>query len=145
MTRIYAASALLILTFFFADTGPAKTRGTVIEGLAIAIDGDTIEIAGVRLRLFGIAAPELSERHGKAAKAALAQILDGTPLLCATTGKQSYGREIGSCLTDNAVDIAAAMVASGYARDCPAFSRGKYAEHETDRSHSLPLPRYCRD
>ena len=121
----------------------ALDRGAVIEGPARVVDGDTIDVAGVRVRLHGIAAPERSEPGGAEATAALRQIIAGQVVRCSVTGEQTHGREVGTCWI-GAQDIAAAVVAAGRARDCPRFSAGRYAAIERPEAGSLPLPRYCR-
>ena len=40
-------------------------------------------------------------------------------------------------------DIGAALIEAGLARDCPRFSRGRYAELEPEAARRLPLPGYC--
>lgn len=57
---------------------------------------------------------------------------------------ESYDPYIGVCFTPAGEDISAIMVARGVARDCPRYSRGRYAAHETEASRALALPGYCR-
>jgi micrococcal nuclease len=40
-------------------------------------------------------------------------------------------------------DIGAELIEAGLARDCPRFSRGRYAELEPEAARRLPLPGYC--
>ena len=121
----------------------ALERGAVIEGPARVVDGDTIDVAGFRVRLHGIAAPERSEPGGAEATAALRQVIAGQVVRCGVTGEQTHGREVGTCWI-GAQDIAAAVVAAGRARDCPRFSAGRYAAVERPQAAALPLPGYCR-
>ena len=121
----------------------ALERGAVIEGPARVVDGDTIDVAGFRVRLNGVAAPERSEPGGTEAAEALRQIIGSQAVRCAVTGEKTHGREVGTCWI-HAQDIAAALIATGRARDCPRFSAGRYAAIERPEAKTLPLPRYCR-
>ena len=76
------------------------------------VDGDTLEVAGVRVRLFGIDAPETKQSCGRdgpagggeapyacgeASKAALAAKIGSTPVLCDVKSKDIYGRSVAQC------------------------------------------------
>ena len=144
--RRHMRRQLVITTVVIAATigsAQALERGAVIEGPARVVDGDTIDVAGVRVRLHGVAAPERSEPGGAEATAALRQIIAGQVVRCSVTGEQTHGREVGTCWI-GAQDIGAAIIAAGRARDCPRFSAGRYAAIERPQAGSLPLPRYCR-
>lgn len=103
-------------------------------------DGDTIEIAGQAIRLNGLHAPELDEPLGAQARSFMAAMVDGREIVCELNGERSYDRLVGRCFLDGE-DIAASLVASGYARDCPRHSGGRYSEFE--RETTLTLPPYC--
>jgi len=107
-------------------------------------DGDTLVVSGVPIRLQGLAAPELGEKWGRASRDAMQRIVAGERLHCDLTGERSYDRSIGVCRLDDGRDIAAILVGQGLGRDCPRYSAGRYAQHETERSETLPLPKYCR-
>lgn len=139
--RQLAALAIVIASTIGA--AQALDRGEVIQGPARVVDGDTIDVAGFRIRLNGVAAPERSEPGGAEATAVLRQIIAGQTVRCSVTGDQTHGREVGTCWT-GAQDIGAAVIATGRARDCPRFSAGRYAAIERPEAEALPLPRYCR-
>ena len=136
---------LAAITVVIASTNGAAQaleRGVIIEGPARVVDGDTIDVAGFRVRLNGVAAPERSEPGGAEATAALRQIIADQVVRCSVTGEETHGREVGTCWI-GAQDIGAAVIAAGRARDCPRFSAGRYAAIERPQAAALPLPRYC--
>ena len=151
ITAIAAAIAVVIAAFIIfvgviaatIRSAQALERGAVIEGPARVVDGDTIDVAGVRVRLHGVAAPERSEPGGAEATAVLRQVIAGQVVRCSVTGEETHGREVGTCWI-GAQDIGGAVIAAGRARDCPRFSTGRYAAVERPEAGSLPLPRYCR-
>lgn len=111
-----------------------------IEGRASVIDGDTIEVHGTRIRLWGIDAPESDQlcrgddselyRCGQKAAAALAGILYAIPrpVICAPKDHDRYGRMVAVCkIGDPGPDIAHWMVSNGHALDWPKYSNGEYA------------------
>lgn len=119
-------------------------------GLAHAIDGDTLAVAGIPVRLQGIAAPEIAhpelgieeEPGGPEAAAFMARLVNGKMLACDLTGERTRRREVGVCRL-RGQDVGAAVIAVGLARECPRFSRGRYAAIETEAGRRLPLPGYC--
>ena len=79
----------LILALFLA-TAPA-TAAERLVGRAKAIDGDTLEVGGVRVRLQGVAAPEVAlpgqpkaEPGAPEAAAFMARLVDGYTLSAST-------------------------------------------------------------
>jgi endonuclease YncB( thermonuclease family) len=85
------------------------------------VDGDTIDVRpGVRVRLWGIDAPEKSQvcddgwRAGALASEALRSLVAGHEIRCEDRGKDRYGRMIGLCKAGG-VDVGAELVRSGYA------------------------------
>lgn len=108
-----------------------------IVGLAVAIDGDTIEISGQRIRLHGIDAPETAQwcgvgGHtwpcGRSATAHLSEIIAGRPVSCAPRGVHRE-RVVATC-TVQGRDVARLMVERGMALDWPQYSGGAYKEAE---------------
>src|SRR5579872_2995606 len=100
---------------------------TDLIGQASVIDGDTVEIHGTRIRLWGIDAPESAQlcrdddsnpyQCGRAAATALAGLLYAIPrpLICTPTGQDQYGRTIAVCsLGALGPDISHWLVSNGY-------------------------------
>jgi endonuclease YncB( thermonuclease family) len=99
---------------------------------ALPIDvarGDILTIAGMRYRLWGIAAPQPNEYGGYTSAQFLRQLLAGASVSCLTTGQIIDRMPLARCRIDGK-DIAEILVAGGYARDCPRQSRGNYAALE---------------
>jgi endonuclease YncB( thermonuclease family) len=83
-----------------------------IIGEARVIDGDTLDIGPVRIRLHGIDAPEAGQRCGKEtggswrcgdqATARLAELVGGKEIECAARDRDHYGRIIAVCYAGEA-------------------------------------------
>jgi endonuclease YncB( thermonuclease family) len=87
----------------------------VLAGQASVIDGDTLRVAGQKVRLQGLAAPEISEAGGHKATAALIQIVKGQRVSCELDGTKSHDRVVGICYVEGR-DVAAELVKHGLAR-----------------------------
>jgi endonuclease YncB( thermonuclease family) len=146
VTRAAGAAALLLTHLAFPATAAER-----LVGRTRAEDGDTLRVAGITLRLEGVAAPEIAhpglgiaeEPGGPEAAAFMAHLVDGKVLVCDLTGRRTHGRPVAVCRLDGQ-DVGAAVIAAGLARDCPRFSRGRYAEIERPVAKSLVLPAYCK-
>ena len=137
--------AILVL----ALAAPSAAAADRLAGRARVIDGDTIVVNGVRVRLKGIAAPEVArngkpgEPGGEEAKAFLVDLIEGEVVVCDLTGERTWGRPVAWCYRDGG-DIAEAEIRAGLARDCPRHSKGRYAAIEQPAAAGLPFPSYCR-
>lgn len=121
---------------------PALTaRAGDIVGQASVIDGDTIEIHGQRIRLWGIDAPESTQlcrnddsdlyQCGRAAATALAGLFWAIkrPVTCSPVDRDQYGRTVATCaLGTPGPDIGHWLVTNGHALDWPKYSKGKYED-----------------
>lgn len=90
------------------------------------IDGDTIETVGEsprRIRIFGIDAPEIGQRGGRAARERLKKIINGARVAIETTGKKSYDRIVARVRHTDGRDVGAMMVSDGYAVAVPFFTK----------------------
>jgi len=115
MTR--SMLALLLLC------GPAAAAGT-ISGPATVIDGDTIEVHGTRINLYGIDAPETAQscqtvtgreyRCGREAAQALSAHIGSGVVTCERRENSAAGGIAGLCLA-HGEDLSAWMVTRGYA------------------------------
>lgn len=110
----------------------ARARGVVGEvfrgSVTRIVDGDTFwtDAADVRIRIWGLDAPELRDPAGTASTEALRQILGQGTVTCRTRDIDRFGRIVGQCHLADGTDIAAAMIARGAAREFCRFSRNYY-------------------
>lgn len=145
---------ILLFTTFSPTISPATEFISidVIHGLAKVIDGDGVEINGVEIRLQGIAAPEHRKNPktiGNKSTKNLRNLVDGKYLICHMDGTKAGKRPVGVCFL-NILDIGQLQVETGHARDCEAFSNGRYNKFELaaksnghDLSIKYELPQYC--
>src|SRR5262245_4241013 len=108
-----------------------------IMGQATVIDGDTIEIHGTRIRLYGIDAPEAAQtcqtaggkeyRCGQQVALALAEFIGRHTVTCLPRGK-SYERIVAVCVA-NGEDLSSWLVSNGLALAYRKYSLD-YADYE---------------
>ena len=109
-----------------------ETRRHVI-GTAYVIDGDTITIKGVRIRLFGIDAPEIDHPFGQKSKWALVQLCKGQKVEAEILENDHFDRTVAKCLLPDGRDLSAELVKQGLALDWKKYSGGAYADLEPDK------------
>src|SRR6185437_3153724 len=118
-----------------------RAAAAPIEGRATVIDGDTIEIAGQRIRFNGVDAPESSQYCedakgfeypcGRVAATALDEFLAASrPARCQFVSWDQYGRYVGDCARADGASVQAWLVENGHALDWPRYSNGAYAAHQ---------------
>ncbi|MBM3952582.1 MAG: thermonuclease family protein [Rhodospirillales bacterium] len=110
--------------FLFAFLFSLPSFAANLSDAASIIDGDTVEIHGQRIRLYGIDAPESRQtckrngddwRCGKDAAFALADKIAQKPVECEPKGKPDrYKRTVAVCRL-NGEDLNAWMVSEGWA------------------------------
>jgi endonuclease YncB( thermonuclease family) len=92
--------------------GPTK-----LEGTAQAVDGDEIRVGDSRVRLYGIAAPDMSARMGPEARLALDGLLGGERVTCKVFDKMPQGDAVAQCEIggkDPALELVARGLAAVY-------------------------------
>jgi len=137
MLRSLAAAALA-----FAPCVPAYAA--TLTGVASVIDGDTLEIHGTRIRLFGIDAPESGQlctresgerwRCGQQAALALSDRIGRATVSCSGLDTDRYGRMVAVCRS-RGVDLNGWMVAQGWALAYRRYSM-EYVSAENRASQS---------
>ncbi|MCB1548093.1 MAG: thermonuclease family protein [Hyphomicrobiaceae bacterium] len=124
---------------------PTQAQSVEYKGPARIVDGDTVIISGVRIRFFGIDAPETKQtcldargrRYacGQRSTAYLHRLVGGRPVRCVGTGGTSLGRPLARCYVGK-TDLQAAMARAGHAV--------AYLRHGTDYSGNEAQARAAR-
>lgn len=101
------------------STMSALLLASALVGSADVVDGDTLRINGVPVRLAGIDAFERQDmcgaiRCGEAATQRLRQLVAGRVVICQERRRDRFGRAVSTCRADG-VDLSAAMALSGLA------------------------------
>ena len=114
-----------------------------LSGKVVSIhDGDTIAVLQgkqqVKVRLYGIDAPELKQPYGKKSKQFLANLIAGEVVEVEENGKDRYKRTIGTVYLGN-TDINAQMIENGYAWAYRKFSKKYVPQESKAKSQKLGL------
>ena len=132
--------AAVISAFVLLGLISQPTSAAELIGRASVIDGDTIEIHGQRIRLWGIDAPESRQPCyingkswpcGRRAAFALSDELGQRTVACKERGHDRYHRVVAICSVAG-VDIAAWLVSNGWALDWPRYSHRAYAADQDE-------------
>jgi endonuclease YncB( thermonuclease family) len=94
------------------------------------VDGDTIRIRDLVIRVSGIDAPELNQPYGEKAKWALHRLCKGHDIRAELDATDVHGRTVARCFLPDGRDLAAEMVRAGHAVDWPRYSGGRYRHLE---------------
>ncbi len=127
-----------------AEAEPARAGAPAdrLEGVARVIDGDTLDVGGVRVRLHGVDAFERDQTCdrptgawacGRAATSALRARADGRRLVCEVRDTDRYGRKVSRCERDG-TDVARSLVDDGLALAYRRYSADYIAAEEAARA-----------
>ena len=125
-------------------TGAASAQDS-ITGQARVIDGDTIEIHGLRIRLQGIDTPERYQRCrdaqdrvyrcGDTATAALRRAIGYSAVRCDLESRRDrWGRAIGTCYGWDGRDLNRWLVRQGHGLAYRKYSRRYVADERSARA-----------
>ena len=127
--------AIFLVAFVaFASSATAET----VAGLASVVDGDTIEVRGLRIRLEAIDAIESSQtctlpdgrtwRCAKDAAFALSNKIGQSPVSCRVSNIDRYRRAVATCYSGKS-DLNGWMVRNGWAVAYRQYGN-QYVRHE---------------
>ncbi|MBR0655846.1 thermonuclease family protein [Plastoroseomonas arctica] len=127
MFTVAALTSLLLglgLPTNLFGSAPREQEWSAQFGDVRIVDGETLRLGERVLRLANLDAPERGQSCrdaggarfdcGDAAAAALARLIAGRPVICRVSGRDSFGRGLGSC-SAGGLDLNAGLVASGFA------------------------------
>lgn len=135
LERVLSAFVAALLLGACGAIPPEEEVGASV---AAVVDGDTLLLDGLRVRLWGIDAPERDQtcrrdgrayRCGQAATQALREWIGRRRLVCVEIEKDQYRRSVARCAVDGE-DVGGWMVAQGHALDYRRHSAGAYAGEE---------------
>lgn len=127
--RLIIPLACVVISSLWLSPLSAETPSHATMVLERVIDGDTFVASGLKIRLWGIDAPERGEPLYEHSRLVLEHILKSGALSCAPVDRDRYERFVMQCRSDEA-DIGALMVRAGFARDYARYSKGFYAEEQ---------------
>jgi endonuclease YncB( thermonuclease family) len=143
--QLFALASALAMMIAFPLAAIAQQA---VVGVASVIDGDTIEIHGTRLRLYGIDAPESRQqclladqtpwRCGQQSAMALAGRLDRATISCFPRDRDRYGRVVAVCFKGGE-DVNRWMVTNGWAVAFRRYALDYVADEDRARRGRLGL------
>ena len=135
----------LALAVLVGSVGLPARGEEQIERPARIIDGDTIEVSGIPIRLFGIDAPEKDQpcataegvayACGMVARSALAGRIGLGAVSCRPRTTDRYDRVVAVCFDDNGDDLGAWLVENGFAVAFRKYST-VYVDQENRARHA---------
>lgn len=139
MVTVLTVAAVVHFRTDWISSGQFASDLTAL-GRASVIDGDTIEVHGQRIRLWGIDAPEGRQRcftNGKPwrcgtdAANAVAGFIGARTVTCTQRDRDRYGRVVAVCDVGGQ-DVGAWLVHNGWALDYARYSGGAYSREEDE-------------
>jgi micrococcal nuclease len=147
VARLAIGVCAIALSVVCLTSSEAAARPVTFSGPVHVVDGDTLVVNGVSVRLKGVDAMERGTPEGDAATAAMRGLVrDGERVTCKVTGEKTRRREVGYCFRGHdRLDINRAIVAAGVALGCPHYDP-RYVEVETrDARQRLQQASYCAE
>jgi len=143
VTTVFSAALLAGVVSAFAPPANAE-----IVGPAFAVDGDTLDVNGLRVRLFGIDAPESDQTCrdakgaewdcGSAATARLVELVTSGDVACEPRDRDKYGRVVADC-SAGGIHINATLVSEGLAWAYARFSMEHVEAEDRARAEGVGI------
>ena len=121
--KLYAAIIAAVALLFGAVAYCYAQSDDYLATCVRVIDGDTLTVADEnqnlhRIRIVGMDAPELAQPYGRAAKAALSELVLHKEVHVVPAGVDKYNRELAQLRYDTSfgqLDVAETMISNGQA------------------------------
>jgi len=144
-SRLSLPAVAWIFVAFIGSGGLAAD----LSGPVRVIDGDTLDMDGVRIRLWGIDAPETKQtcqgkdgqiyECGRDSTAVMRELTRDRRVECESRDRDRYGRVVAVCRTESG-DVNAAIVRRGWAVDYAQYSHGHYrADEDAAKAEGLGI------
>ncbi len=140
IAKVRRAILILLLGLSF------PSAGSEILGDAVITDGDTLRIEKIRIRLFGIDAPEgkqscerdgVSWLCGQEAGKFLRSLVAGQQVTCAEKTRDRYGRSVATCSLPDGRDVGSEMVRAGMALAYRRYGGQSYNAEEAEAKANM--------
>ncbi|MEO1187603.1 MAG: thermonuclease family protein [Pseudomonadota bacterium] len=125
---ILACLCVLAAVWLLWSPSTLKTPQERSGRVSYVIDGDTLILARTRLkiRLWGVDAPEMDQAGGEASASYLRQIAEGQAIRCQEITIDRYGRSVSRCFLSDGREINRMMIDSPHAKEYRRFTKGFY-------------------
>lgn len=141
-SRLLAAAVMVSAGAALAVPAVSPAGAETVTGEARVIDGDTLQVAGRRIRLHGIDAPETRQTCtrsgrrwacGKAATRAMRRLVGRNPVRCEVRDRDRYGRAVAACFAAGR-DLQRELVRQGLALAYRRYSTRHVPDEDAARS-----------
>lgn len=149
-----ATASMLVAKGFFRSSNTVQHSNVLvsdkysIDGIPRIVDGDTLEINGIKIRLFGIDAPERGQicrddsnngyDCGAKATEQASILISGEVVSCLPRTTDRYGRTVAVCsIAGN--DLGKKLVSSGWAVAFERYSRDYISDENLAHNQRLGL------
>ena len=139
--------AAIVIFAFSAGTSDAIAANKVVSGAARVVDGDTLEVAGNKVRIHGIDAPEARQTCqrnglkwpcGAEAGKAMRSLVIGSAIRCEILNRDLYRRSVGRCKASGK-DIGEVLVSLGLAMAYRKYSEDYIAAEARAKASKVGL------